>query len=99
MAGENQSGMQCVECRSPSGRRPGRHAARLHAGGFRGASAILPRMRSMVEAAAGMHWLKGLDEAEPPRNLVHNILAQTIGALPRARARQRCSAARAGWRS
>jgi hypothetical protein len=34
------------------------------------------------EATAGMHWLKGLDEAEPPRNLVHNILAQTIGALP-----------------
>ena len=34
------------------------------------------------EARAGMHWLKGLDEAEPPRNLVHNILAQTIGALP-----------------
>ncbi len=26
--------------------------------------------------------LQGLDEAEPPRNLVHNILAQTIGALP-----------------
>jgi len=29
-----------------------------------------------------MHWLQALDEAEPPRNLVHNILAQTIGALP-----------------
>ena len=29
-----------------------------------------------------MHWLKGLDEAEPPVHLVHNILAQTIGALP-----------------
>ncbi|MGC2108379.1 MAG: zf-HC2 domain-containing protein [Candidatus Korobacteraceae bacterium] len=39
--------------------------------------------RAMVEeASAGMHWLKALDEAEPPRNLVHNILAQTIGALP-----------------
>lgn len=39
--------------------------------------------RSMVdESRAGMHWLEGLDEAEPPRNLVHNILAQTIGALP-----------------
>ncbi len=39
--------------------------------------------RSMVEEArAGMHLLQGLDEAEPPRNLVHNILAQTIGALP-----------------
>jgi hypothetical protein len=34
------------------------------------------------EARAGMHWLKALEEAEPPRNLVHNILAQTIGALP-----------------
>jgi hypothetical protein len=39
--------------------------------------------RSMVEEArAGMNLLLGLDEAEPPRNLVHNILAQTIGALP-----------------
>ena len=34
------------------------------------------------EAAAGMHWLKGLEDIEPPRNLVHNILAQTIGAVP-----------------
>src|SRR5581483_2790656 len=39
--------------------------------------------RSMVEEArAGMSLLRGLDQAEPPRNLVHNILAQTIGALP-----------------
>ena len=39
--------------------------------------------RSMVEEArAGMTWLKGLEESEPSRNLVHNILAQTIGALP-----------------
>jgi hypothetical protein len=33
------------------------------------------------EAAAGMHWLKGLDEVEVPRNLVHNVLVQTVGAL------------------
>jgi hypothetical protein len=39
--------------------------------------------RAMVEEArAGMGLLRALDEAEPPRNLVHNILAQTIGALP-----------------
>src|SRR5579871_5096471 len=39
--------------------------------------------RSMVEESrAGMSLLRALDEAEPPRNLVHNILAQTIGALP-----------------
>jgi hypothetical protein len=34
------------------------------------------------ETAAGMHWLKGLEDIEPPSNLVHNILAQTIGSLP-----------------
>jgi len=41
--------------------------------------------RVMVEEASrGMRWLKGLDEAEPPRHLVHNILAQTIGQMPEA---------------
>jgi len=39
--------------------------------------------RMMVEEArAGLQLLKALGEAEPPQNLVHNILAQTIGALP-----------------
>ena len=33
------------------------------------------------EAAAGMHWLKGLEDIEPPQHLVHNILAQTIGTV------------------
>ena len=42
--------------------------------------------RTMVEEATrGMHWLKGLDEVEPPRHLVHNILAQTIGQMPEPR--------------
>ena len=50
----------------------------------------------MEEAQAGMHWLKGLDEAEPPVNLVHNILAQTIGALPSEHAVRRRHAVRAG---
>ncbi len=34
------------------------------------------------ESAAGMHWLKGLEEVEVPRNLVHNIMVQTAGAQP-----------------
>jgi len=34
------------------------------------------------EAATGMHWLKGLEDIVPPRHLVHNILAQTIGSVP-----------------
>jgi hypothetical protein len=52
---------------------------------------------SMVEEArAGMLLLHRLEEAEPPRNLVHNILAQTIGALPseHAMVKQRGE----GWR-
>ncbi len=83
MAGENQSGMQCVEveallAEALDGTLQGSQLAAFEAH-QRGCASC----RSVVEEArAGMHWLKGLDEAEPPRNLVHNILAQTIGALP-----------------
>jgi hypothetical protein len=37
---------------------------------------------TFAEARAGIDWLSALDEVEPPRNLVHNILAQTIGQIP-----------------
>jgi hypothetical protein len=48
-----------------------------------------PACRTMVEEVSiGMRWLKGLDEVEPPRNLVHNILAQTIGQIPEPHAVQ-----------
>ena len=67
--------------------------ARLHGStlaAFEAHQQSCPACRTMVEeASGGMHWLKGLDEVEPPRNLVHNILAQTIGQLPRARALRR----------
>ena len=29
-----------------------------------------------------MHWLKQLEDVEVPRNLVHNIMVHTAGALP-----------------
>jgi len=83
MAGEFQSGMQCAEveallAEALDGTLQGSQLAAFEAHQQGCASC-----RTMVEEAqAGMHWLKGLDEAEPPRNLVHNILAQTIGALP-----------------
>lgn len=32
-----------------------------------------------AEAEAGLKWLETLDEVEPPRNLVHNILVATTG--------------------
>jgi hypothetical protein len=83
MAGEPQSGMQCVEveallAEALDGELQGQTLASFEAHQQSCASC-----RTMVEEArAGMHLLKALDEAEPPRNLVHNILAQTVGALP-----------------
>lgn len=32
-----------------------------------------------ADAEAGRLWLQGLEEVEPPANLMHNILAQTVG--------------------
>lgn len=83
MAGESHPGMQCVEveallAEALDGTLQGKTlvAFEAHRANCASCQAMLD------EAQAGMHWLKGLDEAEPPRNLVHNILAQTIGALP-----------------
>jgi hypothetical protein len=83
MHGENQSGMQCVECEGLLAEAIDGtlHGSTLAA--FEAHQQSCVACRSMVEeATAGMRWLKGLDETEPPRHLVHNILAQTIGALP-----------------
>lgn len=83
MAGEFQSGMQCVEveallAEALDGTLQGERLI-----GFEAHQQSCASCRAMLEEArAGMHWLKGLDEAEPPRHMVHNILAQTIGALP-----------------
>jgi hypothetical protein len=83
MAGENQPGMQCVEveallAEALDGTLQGQQLASFEA--HQQSCAACQGL--LEEARAGMHWLKGLDEAEPPRHLVHNILAQTIGALP-----------------
>ena len=39
-----------------------------------------------AEAEAGLKWLETLDEVEPPRNLVHNILVATTGVTKREHA-------------
>src|SRR5271166_4307231 len=83
MAGETQSGMQCVEdeavlAEALDGTLPGPELA-----AFEAHQQGCATCRSMVEEARfGMNLLHGLEEAKPPSNLVHNILAQTIGALP-----------------
>ena len=83
MESQNQSGMQCAEHEAllADAIDGALHGSTLAA--FEAHQQSCPACRTKVEeATAGMHWLKGLDEVEPPRNLVHNILAQTIGALP-----------------
>jgi hypothetical protein len=83
MAGELHSEVQCAEVEAL--------VAEILDGTLHGATLTsceehqqsCASCRTMIEEArAGMHWLKALDEPEPPANLVHNILAQTIGALP-----------------
>jgi hypothetical protein len=75
--------MQCVECEGllAEALDGALHGPTLAA--FEAHRQSCPACRTMVEeAAAGLRWLKQLDEVEPPRHLVHNILTQTIGALP-----------------
>ena len=42
-----------------------------------------------TEAEQGMRWLQTLEEVEPPKNLVHNILAATTMAQIREQAATR----------
>ena len=83
MADEIQPGMQCseVDALLSDALDGSLHGPTLAA--FEAHQQDCPTCRGMVEEArAGMSLLRALDEAEPPRHLIHNILAQTIGALP-----------------
>ena len=85
MYGESKSDMQCVEF---EGLLSDALDATLHGSTLAAFEAHQQSCKVCAdlygEASAGMHWLKGLEDIEPPKNLVHNILAQTIGAVPEA---------------
>jgi hypothetical protein len=83
MAGENQSGMQCVEVEAFLAEAVEGNLQGTTLAAFEAHQQSCPSCHTMLEEArAGMNLLRGLGEVEPPRTLVHNILAQTIGALP-----------------
>jgi hypothetical protein len=85
MDGESKSGVQCVEFEAllAEALDATLHGATLAA--FEAHQKSCPACAAMYqEAAAGMHWMKGLEDIEPPQNLVHNILAQTIGTVAEA---------------
>ena len=97
MAEESKSGMPCVESEAL--------LAEVLDGTLSGGKLVAfeahqqscDSCRTMLaEARAGMHWLSALEEVEPPRNLVHNILAQTVGQLPEPK--PVTAAAAEGWR-
>lgn len=83
MTDNTQSGMQCVEWEAllADALDGALHGSELAA--FEGhQQSCLVCGEQYREAAAGMHWLKGLEEVEVPRNLVHNIMVHTVGAQP-----------------
>ncbi len=83
MENQNQPGLQCVEVEALLAEALDGTLQGAQLAAFEAHERSCPSCQaSMEEAKAGMLWLKGLDEAEPPVQLVHNILAQTIGALP-----------------
>ena len=83
MYGESKSGMQCADFEAllSDALDATLHGATLAAFEAHRES-CLACAAMYQEAAAGMHWLKGLEDIDAPKYLVHNILAQTIGSVP-----------------
>ena len=82
MDSESKSVVQCVEFEAllAEALDATLHGATLAA--FEAHQKSCPVCAAMYqEAATGMHWLKGLEDIEPPRNLAHNILTHTIGTV------------------
>jgi hypothetical protein len=50
-----------------------------------------------AEAQEGMEWLRGLEEIEPPKNLLHNILAATTMAAADEQKRAKALGSGSGW--
>ena len=83
MEHETQSGMQCMEFEALLSEALDANLHGTVLAAFEAHQRTCPACAALYEqAAAGMHWLKGLEDIDPPKNLVHNILAQTIGSVP-----------------
>jgi hypothetical protein len=96
MTGEPNTGMQCTEWEAllTDALDGALHGAKL-AGFEAHQQACRVCGTQYEEAAEGMHWLKGLDDIEIPKHLVHNIMAQTVGALPIQR--EKAAVTGEGW--
>lgn len=95
MEGKTQNGMQCMEFEALladalDGTLEAQRMAsfQAHADGCPDCGPLLAQSR------AGLQWMKSLQEVEPPRHLVHNILAATSGVEHK----EQIAAAQLGWR-
>ncbi len=85
MYGESKSEVQCVEFEAllADALDSTLHGATL--AGFEEHQKSCPACAAMFRgASAGKSWLMQLEDIEPPKHLVHNILAQTIGTVAEA---------------
>jgi hypothetical protein len=97
MPEQSKDGMQCTEFEALLSEAldetltgPKLESFRAHARGCKVCGPLF------AEVEAGMKWLTSLAEAEPPANLVHNILVATSGQEP-ARARSFAALPKASW--
>jgi hypothetical protein len=83
MYGESKSGMQCAEFEGLLAEALDTTLQGSTLAAFEGHRQSCPLCAAVYsEASAGMRWMKSLEDVEPPKNLVHNILALTIGEVP-----------------
>lgn len=89
MNGETKNRMQCAEFDALlADALDGTLTGEKQAGFERHKTECATCSAMFAEAEAGLKWLEKLDEVEPPRNLVHNILVATSGVAETAREAQ-----------
>jgi hypothetical protein len=80
MPGESQNGMQCNEFEALLTEALDGTLSGAREASFRAHARVCPKCGPLfAEVEAGQHWLKALEEVEPPAHLVNNILAATSG--------------------
>jgi hypothetical protein len=89
MNGETKNRMQCAEFDALlADALDGTLTSEKQAGFERHKTECATCSAMFAEAEAGLKWLETLDEVEPPRNLVHNILVATSGVAETTSAAQ-----------
>jgi hypothetical protein len=97
MTGETKNGMQCAEFDALLSDALDQQLGGAKLESFQAHARVCSVCGPpFAEAQAGQHWLKSLEEVEPPADLIQNILADTVG-IDSARLRTTVATSRASW--